>query len=334
MMSATQPKRKAQELAVPAKGEDPAERKRVLNVLAQRRYRQKRRQHVRSLEERAARSTESHPTASEANANQPSIDHSGRKINVVGVELCTTPETAFQAEQSQLFEDPFAAFDADFVLPTDTDWNALPSLPNSPLSTTDPSDLSMTRWSPDSSIDQYTFPDEAHLEVLELKLLKGAVAIAQRLSIDQVIWSFAANSPFTDPSMALANFDHLPANLRPTPTQVSQPHSAVIDMLPWPTVRDKLILVFSLPEEMRPKAAASATGMIEFVYDFEDSSEGVRIWGDDPYTDQAWEVGEKVFKNWWWAFDRDVIRRSNELRRKRGATLLGRGEGSVLGEVT
>jgi hypothetical protein len=63
--------------------------------------------------------------------------------------------------------------------------------------------------------------------------------------------------------------------------------------------------------------------LIEFVYDLEDGAEGVRIAGSDPCSDQNWEIGEKVFSSWWWMFDRDIVRRSNELRAMRGAPMLG-----------
>lgn len=33
---------------------------------------------------------------------------------------------------------------------------------------------------------------------------------------------------------------------------------------------------------------------MDFVYDIEDSAEGVRIWGDDPCEWRNWELGEKV----------------------------------------
>lgn len=91
-------------------------------------------------------------------------------------------------------------------------------------------------------------------------------------------------------------------------------------------------MVLSQPIDSRPPNAASPTALVDFVYDLEDSAEGVRIWGDDPYSDQSWEIGEKVFQNWWWALDAVVLKRSNDMRRSRGARLLG--EGKVTGEVT
>jgi hypothetical protein len=68
---------------------------------------------------------------------------------------------------------------------------------------------------------------------------------------------------------------------------------------------------------------------MDFIYDVEDSAEGVRIWGDDPCDWQNWEIGEKVFEKWWWAFDGEIIKNSNEWRIGRGAPVLGQ----VLGEV-
>ena len=347
------PKRKASDVAVPAKGEDPAERKRVLNVLAQRRYRQRRKEHVKNLETEAGKRRESVTSSQSPTEKTPEpakeVPSGSENVpdndtitptfdNFAATDFNFQPPEPFQPEQGQPFDDPFAMFDPNFVaFPTDLEWNpSLPSIPNSPSSTTDPSDLSLT--SPGSSSRtptdvHYSFPDEAHLEVLELNLLRGAMSIAKCLNIDDLIWSLTSTSPFTAPSMALAQFRHLPANLRPTVTQMSQPHHPILDLLPWPTVRDKLILVFTQPADLRPKAAASPTALMEFVYDIEDSAEGVRIWGEDPFSDQSWEVGEKVFSNWWWAFDGDVIRRSNEMRQRRGAKLLGMGQGTVLGEV-
>lgn len=58
-------KRKPSAVEVPAKGEDPAERKRVLNVLAQRRYRQRRREHVKKLEAQTAKVRTGDQTADE-----------------------------------------------------------------------------------------------------------------------------------------------------------------------------------------------------------------------------------------------------------------------------
>jgi Domain of unknown function (DUF3425) len=340
-MPDTRPKRKAVDVPIPAKGEDPTERKRVLNILAQRRYRQRRREHLKQLEAHVG--VQSPPKSSafnnttSATCNIAQLQISRIRSPVESVNVADFQ----QSRDSGLLDDqdPFAMFDPDFVSTVPCDWNSLlPSLPGTPFTTDGSAEghtLSLSSLpSPSTSKTTetpYSFPDEAYLPVLELDLLRGATAIASRLNISNLIWSLSSTSPFSDPSMALAQYDHLPCNLRPTPAQLTQPHHPILDLLPWPTVREKLILILSQPLELRPPSAKSSTALLEFVYDVEDSAEGVRIWGDDPYSDQAWEVGDKVFKNWWWAFDRDVIRRSNEMRRLRGARLLG--EGTIMGDV-
>lgn len=101
----------------------------------------------------------------------------------------------------------------------------------------------------------------------------------------------------------------------------------MLDLFPWPTTRDRLIQVFSIPAEFRPPAAADPLGLIGLVYDVEDSTEGMRISGTDPFAPDMWEVGQHVFKRWWWAFEGSILERSNRLRRERGV------QGLVLGDV-
>lgn len=67
--------------------------------------------------------------------------------------------------------------------------------------------------------------------------------------------------------------------------------------------------------------------LVNFIYDMEDPSEGVRVRGQDPFEPGDWEVGQVVFEKWWWAFDGKVVERSNLLRRERGE------RGLVLGVV-
>jgi hypothetical protein len=171
-------------------------------------------------------------------------------------------------------------------------------------------------------MQHFTFEDSYSLRVLELDLLRGCVTIAHRLNILDVIWSLHERSPFSNPANAHLTYDHLPLNLRPTMAQRTLPHHPVLDILPWPTVRSKLIHVFSQTPDLRPPSTLCPTAL-DFVYDIEDSAEGVRIWGDDPCDWQNWEVGEKVFGKWWWAFDGEIIKNSNELRVNRGAPVLG-----------
>lgn len=413
-MSSTkaQPKRKADDIDLPARGQDPAERKRVLNVLAQRRYRQRKKEHVEKLEAhlkptddaapsdmQSSTKTKAVPSDTQSAASQPCEVRGGTSpanstsimnelptiVNDIYDDHSCDPTVWFSSSSTDqiqkqvisqpatthsgsLLVDPFATYDANslsFPIDGQSFWAtpvARPSTSNSPESSTAGSSSSgSVSWSlplfplvseeeDDSTVTtmgqsnqvsassptsdlQYCFPDEAHLEVLELTLLRGCMMIANRLNVQDMIWTLTALSPFTEPAMAFAQYKHLPANLQPTMIQMTVPHHPIIDLLPWPRVRDRMITVLSQPPEFRPPQAASHTALLDFVYDVEDSSEGIRLSGSDPYSANNWEVGEKVFHSWWWIFDRDVLKRSNELRKLRGAPLLGSQPGNILGEI-
>ena len=353
---------------VPDLREDAAERKRVLNVLAQRRYRERRREHLKKLESQHENSTS--PPAGNTTDELNETRHDQSNGPHIDAHLTPYPSVELPARDFALsdglsaeFEEPDLASNG-WATSFDTsvhDWPAatlLPSLfpaskstPSSNIPTpeqtdtsTSPSSLGSVEWPPIDEMDvssalqamstrSYTFPDERHTSILELKLLRGCMMIAKRMSIEDILWSLDSTSPFTDPALSGLSFDHLPANLRPTANQRLIPHHPVLDVLAWPTVRDKMILVFSQPPEVRPPIAASPMALIDFVYDVEDSAEGVRIWGDDPYNAENWEAGEAVFKKWWWALDSNIIGKSNDWRKERGAPLLGAGEGFIVGEV-
>lgn len=196
----------------------------------------------------------------------------------------------------------------------------------------------------------FTFPDDRVLEVPSLDLLNAAMKVAQRLNVSNLIWDFSAISPFyqesssssplsissqpssTTPSQASesslssqrsasssTNPDTLPAHLRPTSIQRLIPHHPILDLLPWPSTRNKLIQVFNLPAEVRPDSAQDPMALLRLVQDLEDDGgEGVRISGRDPFEPQSWEIGQIMLERWWWAFEIGVVEASNRARMKRG----------------
>lgn len=191
----------------------------------------------------------------------------------------------------------------------------------------------------------FTFPDDRILEVPSLTLLNAAVKVAQRLKISELIWDISAISPFyqnqtsssstlSPPSLTTTQtspepshpgtysstpIDELPPHLRPTPTQCSVPHHPILDLLPWPSTRNKLIQVFTLPVELRPESARDSMALLQLVQDLEDDGgEGVRINGQDPFQPRAWEIGQVLLERWWWALDYGAIQSSSRAREKRG----------------
>ncbi|KAJ5381769.1 uncharacterized protein N7496_004197 [Penicillium cataractarum] len=205
-------------------------------------------------------------------------------------------------------------------------------------------DLSAELQADDTSF--FTFPDDRILEVPSLTLLNAAMKVAQRLNMNGLIWDFTAVSPFYSPASSSnsissppslqsglstsaasptssVDLTELPSHLLPTRTQRLIPHHPIIDLLPWPSTRDKLIQVFHLPANLRPPTAQDPMGLLRLVYDMEDGGgEGVRISGDDPFEPSVWEIGQVVFERWWWAFEISVVERSNRARGSRGERIL------------
>lgn len=107
-----------------------------------------------------------------------------------------------------------------------------------------------------SNMTEISFPDSYYLPVNELTILRGLLRVAFRLRCNvTTIWELGANSPFNDGTHNALTTQELPHVWRPTLSQSSIPHHPVIDLLPWPSVRDRLIMLMSLPDEARPPAA-------------------------------------------------------------------------------
>ncbi|EEP81641.1 predicted protein [Uncinocarpus reesii 1704] len=376
---ATKRRRQAEELEVPDSSENAAERKRVLNVLAQRRYRTRKRERLaaleKELEKKSSRSSSERAVDGSSSASpvnlSPASAQSTRAGGCVDIFPPTPPEDSWHTRDTLLDTFPTAALsDSDSsLLSQSTFMDSFPEalldlepptsplnldllsavsqpLPESPALTwqflSNPANL-VDGCNPDLSsslqshqTSTFTFPDDRIIDVPTLTLLKAVMVIATRLDVHQCLWDLSGVSPFfTGPQLnphsisgpnlpCLAN---LPAHYQPTATQRLVPHHPVLDLLPWPTVRDKLIQVFSLPPHLRPAPAADPMGLVTLIYDIEDPTEGLRVSGSDPFMADMWEVGQVVFGRWWWAFEGKIVETSNSLRRRRGQ------QGLVLGTV-
>ncbi|KAM0349017.1 hypothetical protein ACHAPU_003952 [Fusarium lateritium] len=328
-------------LDVPDIDQDAAERKRVLNVLAQRRYREKKR-----LNRLKCKSV-----------TQPSDDKPQSPIS----QTNTAQTLESQASSDDVLElpiidrdaqvlDPFAGTsfaaltaDTDILAGFDlsiTSWSPLPdmTLPV-PLIEENNRDETISRThndltpdfggcdftmmigtasfgnSPSSSTE--SFPDSYHLPNLQITLFKAIMRIAGRLNCNEGLWELSGNSAFNTGTGTPASL--LPPAWQPTQSQIDIPHHPVFDLLPWPSVRERVIFITSLPDESRPPRAQGSLACVNFAYDLEDTAEGVRIYGEDPYDPENWEVGQLAFERWWWLFDSTIIATSNRWRRARGA---------------
>ncbi|PSS02304.1 hypothetical protein BD289DRAFT_458148 [Coniella lustricola] len=322
-------------LTVPNIQEDAAERKRVLNVLAQRRY---------QSNEPASATTCGSTNSVESS---PRVDGQLRSSDTVLEPL--TPESA-ESGSSELDAN---AVSWDMVSSFDTigfeslgNWFNVTSGSASEAGSRSPPRLSPSDSSTVTSAQGISLPitidstsicepsrgggrtaqandafqDSYVLPVLELTLLRAFLRIAARLGCATTsIWDINTRSTFSDP---LSSTLHLPKTWQPTTAQLLIPHHPILDILPWPSVREKILYTFTLPEDLRPPVAQSPTALVQFSYDLEDSAEGVRIWGEDVYDPRSWEVGQVFFEKWWFLFDSDIIKQSNYWRERRGAAKL------------
>ena len=206
----------------------------------------------------------------------------------------------------------------------------------------------------DQQVSTFTFPDDRLLEVPSLTLLNAVLTVALRLNVADRLWDTSAMSPFyigsgspspTAPAMdtpsssssygmaeltrdlysseLLPDLSGIPAHLRPTSTQRLIPHHPLLDLLPWPSTRDRLIQVFNVPPYLRPPVARDPLGMVRLVYDMEDpGGEGLSLSGQDPFDPRVWVIGQVMFDGWWWAFEANVINECNQFRRERGKDVL------------
>ncbi|KAF2494542.1 hypothetical protein BU16DRAFT_539822 [Lophium mytilinum] len=302
---------------VPSPG-DP-DRKRILNVLAQRRYRQRRRERIAALEAQAQDSSSTSPlpqnpfptpvvTPIESEPIQSNSDETTQLDFVLQTEpgsLVDLPNNTMGAATSSDFTSSFDPIIFDIPMPTFTDLDL--SFPPSAISSTSPTYLNPAS----TPCFQFPLTPDRNIEVPILSTLRATLAIASVLSVQHSLHDLSCLH-------TLAPSPHLPQNLQPTEAQRNIPHHPVLDIFPWPTVRTKLICMLT-------SGAAQLSGgiaIMQLVSDMDDLAEGMRVSGTNELDEASWEVGEAMLKNWWWAFDAQIIGHSNQLRAMRGAPRL------------
>ncbi|KAM0416305.1 hypothetical protein ACHAPD_005224 [Fusarium lateritium] len=335
-------------LDVPDIDQDAAERKRVLNVLAQRRYREKKR-----LSRLKAKSTSNDVTQNSDPEPFRNVNGEPFGDDIIEIPRTVQDDAQFSNQAASMFmptttgdaADMLAGLDFSLTSLSPLSEMALPSvLPDVNIlpeflceeSNSDEASAGASRgltthfdgpdlttfldtpsFSTSPAASTESFPDSYNLPVLQLALLKGVILIADRLNCKQGLWDLDGISAFVTGVATPAAL--LPANWRPTPLQSSLPHHPVFDLLPWPGVRNRVISILSLPDELRPPRARGELACVNFAYDLEDTAEGVRIHGEDPYDPGSWELGQITFERWWFLFDNTIINTSNRWRRARGA---------------
>ncbi|KAL2793493.1 hypothetical protein BJX66DRAFT_306012 [Aspergillus keveii] len=170
---------------------------------------------------------------------------------------------------------------------------------------------------------------------LRTELLLGLTRLnflrALHVNIDVLGYSAAemhddAQSPFGVPSAAKPGYsdvEKLPVALRPTVVQLSTPHHPWLDLIPFPQLRDNLILLGESLDDTQLCFDMSGRGTAAGVPDNRlgnaGGETGVIVWRD-PWDPSGWEVTETFLRRWGWVLRdcTEVMRVTDRWRRVRG----------------
>lgn len=181
-------------------------------------------------------------------------------------------------------------------------------------------------------------------------MLQALLSIATALNVSDKIW----DPSYTHVMPVSASYPaFLPPNLHPTSVQFTIPHHPTLDLLPWPSMREKLILMLAMPNKLRPPIAQEDDGpgsdtaekwswssckqgatpagqckaIVQLVQDIDDLEDGggfiihgnsVALGQGNEYVEEAWEVGESFYRKWWFCLDKKIVDQSNKRRLERG----------------
>ncbi|RDW66678.1 hypothetical protein BP5796_09427 [Coleophoma crateriformis] len=98
----------------------------------------------------------------------------------------------------------------------------------------------------------------------------------------------------------------LPPALVPTLQQQLVPHQPYVDMLPWSSLRDRML------------SSAQVINELEFVSDMP----SLRVWGSTPWDPMGWEITPEFARKWWFLMDDGIMHTTNFWRSQRGEEAL------------
>ena len=96
----------------------------------------------------------------------------------------------------------------------------------------------------------------------------------------------------------------LPPAIAPTLQQQTVPHRPYVDMLPWSSLRNRIL--------------TSPVAIDEADFSRDATSGAWKVWGSTPWDSTGWEVGPEFANKWWFLMDDEIIRTTNFWRGQRG----------------
>ncbi|GAM85814.1 hypothetical protein ANO11243_038220 [Dothideomycetidae sp. 11243] len=319
------------EMAIPSLQEDSAERRRLLNVLAQRRYSRtvrtrrtvrrltligrRKREKMQSLEAQVDGLITPPASTNTAMAINDSIDRQPTPLNSRGRD---TTEIAFDLPyfSNSGFSDLLGPLDG---IDTFAPWEgqSLGSVAGITEQISISTSTPPIRAAPVADDD---FADYI-ISTPGLNVVRAHTEIFDRLlgpGLDLDIFNPRTVSPIA--LGAEIRLDPLLAHFQPSPLQRRIKHHPIIDVLPWPSFRDRFLFVMSLRKEQRPKIARQEMHMVtlELMMSVKDAGGGIKVWDLNSFAPESWEIGQTFYSKFWWAIDGDIVRNSNRHRALRG----------------
>jgi hypothetical protein len=326
------------------------DRKRVLNVLAQRRYRQRKRERLAALENLAGGSTTTTSFATleciDASTNSTynvSSSEESQRPEVASPRRAISSTSSNESSSHQSFDPRFQSFGISlpgFASPnTVSAWEEM-EMPNSLEDSHYEPSLDETLSSPESAnpyfnsqqtVSTFTWPhtsqvisfpepvlsNDLEMDVPVLKTMRIGLRIIEMLGGLEHVYDLTSKWTMTG-----CDISQLPPSFQPTPTQLRVPHHPIIDMIPWPSLRTKLILMYAMPPALRPPNARVPDSILQIAHDIDDPAEGFIVNGPNGMSEDEWEIGGAFLKNWWWAVDQEIVSKTNAQRVKRGVPRL------------
>ncbi|KAK9368736.1 hypothetical protein V1509DRAFT_639479 [Lipomyces kononenkoae] len=142
-------------------------------------------------------------------------------------------------------------------------------------------------------------PDSHRIVMHDMTTYTAFVSIGHILKL-----SCGQDSDFHIRTLACA----LPLPLVPTKQQQIVPHKPYIDVLPWPSVRDRIL------------NSLAAINEPELIHDL--ILGDLKVWGSRPWDPAGWEVGPEFARKWWFLLDDSIMHTTNFWRGQRGEEAL------------
>jgi hypothetical protein len=161
-----------------------------------------------------------------------------------------------------------------------------------------------------SSSRHFRFPGQMPLDTMldnHFIIMHGMTASAAFFSIAAIL-DLNCSRP-QDVGFNIGSLTHPPPPpVAPTLKQQVVPHRPYVDMLPWSSVRDRML------------NSITAINEAEFLADM--GSGELKVWGNVSWDPMAWEVGPEFARKWWFLMDEGIMHTANFWRGQRGEEAL------------